>query len=98
MQHLDLLCFCSNDLFTDMFTFGSKSVVLDNDKIRKFNMHLRQYARMSYVFVNMPSTVSAFVLEGLALLPGRILMIGMSQYLWYVSTAKTDPPDFSQQY
>lgn len=34
----------------------------------------------------------------LELLPGRILMIGMSQYLWYVSTAETDPPDFSQQY
>lgn len=42
--------------------------------------------------------VSFCALSGLELLPGRILMIGMSQYLWYVSTAKTDSPDFSQQY
>lgn len=83
-----------------MFTFGSKSV-LDNDgKIRKFNMWLWQNARMSYVFVNCLLLCQFLCLRvsDLELLPGRILMIGMSQYLWYVSTAETDPPDFSQQY
>lgn len=55
---------------------------------------------LSYVFVNCLLLCQLLCLRvsDLELLPGRILMIGMSQYLWYVSTPKTDPPDFSQQY